>query len=101
MVVPAGSETAFGEGVVTANAGRFSLRTSSDQTYLGAPVVADDGRIAGVVVELSPNGDSQVAPVGAACPADPVLLSRRPPLEGVSSADERTAGSLRWGAGCG
>jgi hypothetical protein len=67
VVVPAGSETAFGEGVVAANAGRFSLRTSSDQTYLGAPVVADDGRIAGVVVEISPDGESQVAPVGAAC----------------------------------
>jgi hypothetical protein len=67
VVVPAGSAAAFGEGVVTANAGRFSLRTSAEQIHLGAPVVADDGRIAGVVVELSPNGDNQIAPVGAAC----------------------------------
>lgn len=67
VVVPAGTGVAFGEGVVTANAGRFSLRTSAAQIHLGAPVVADDGRVAGVVVELSPNGDNQIAPVGAAC----------------------------------
>lgn len=67
VVVPAGTGAAFGEGVVTANAGRLSLRTSAEQIHLGAPVVADDGRIAGVVVELSPNGDNQIAPVGAAC----------------------------------
>jgi hypothetical protein len=67
VVVPAGTGAAFGEGVVTATAGRFSLRTSAEQIHLGAPVVADDGRIAGVVVELSPNGDNQIAPVGAAC----------------------------------
>ena len=67
VVVPAGTEAAYGEGVVTAAKGRFSLRTSAEQIYLGAPVVSDDGRIAGVVVELSPNGDSQIAPVGAAC----------------------------------
>jgi hypothetical protein len=67
VVVPAGTEAAFGEGLVTANAGRFSLRTSAEQIHLGAPVVADDGRVAGVVVELSPNGDNQIAPVGAAC----------------------------------
>jgi hypothetical protein len=67
VVVPAGTEAAFGEGVLTANAGRFSLRASAEQIFLGAPVVSDDGRVAGVVVELSPNGDSQIAPVGAAC----------------------------------
>ena len=67
VVVPAGTEAAFGEGVLTASEGRFSLRTSAEQIYLGAPVVSDDGRIAGVVVELSPSGDNQIAPVGAAC----------------------------------
>jgi hypothetical protein len=30
-------------------------------------VVSGDGRVAGVVVELSPSGDTQIAPVGAAC----------------------------------
>lgn len=67
IVVPAGTEAAFGEGVLTASEGRFSLRTSAEQIHLGAPVVSDDGRVAGVVVELSPSGDNQIAPVGAAC----------------------------------
>jgi hypothetical protein len=67
VVVPAGTEAAFGEGVLDANAGRFSLRASAEDIFLGAPVVSDDGRVAGVVVELSPNGDNQIAPVGAAC----------------------------------
>lgn len=67
VVVPAGSEAAFGEGVLTASEGRFSLRTSAERIYLGAPVVSGDGRVAGVVVELSPSGDNQIAPVGAAC----------------------------------
>lgn len=67
VVVPAGTEAAYGEGVPGANAGRFLLRTSGDPIYLGAPVIADDGRVAGVVVELRPNRDGQVAPVGAAC----------------------------------
>lgn len=67
VVVPAGTEAAFGEGVLSASDGRFSLRTSAETIYLGAPVVSDDGRVSGVVVELSPSGESQIAPVGAAC----------------------------------
>ncbi|MBD0338962.1 MAG: trypsin-like peptidase domain-containing protein [Thermoleophilia bacterium] len=66
-VVPAGSDVPFGEGVLTAQEGRFFLRTSGERAYLGAPVVADGGRLAGVVVELRENGDAQVAPLGAAC----------------------------------
>jgi hypothetical protein len=66
-VVPAGSEATFGEGELTAQQGRFFLRTSGESAYLGAPVVADDGRVAGVVVELGENGEAQVAPLGAAC----------------------------------
>ena len=67
VVVPAGTEAAFGEAPLCASAGRFSLRTSGEPIYLGAPVVADDGRVAGVVVEIDETGNGQVAPVGAAC----------------------------------
>ena len=66
VVVPAGVEAPYGEGIVHASDGRFWVSTSADPIYLGAPVVSEDGRVAGVVVELGENG-AQIAPLGAAC----------------------------------
>lgn len=68
VVVPAGPNAAFGEGAV-ANvlARRLVLQAGVDELNVGAPVVATNGRLAGVVVATTPAGTNRVAPVELAC----------------------------------
>lgn len=68
VVVPAGPNAAFAEGSVSAvRAGRLSVRASIDDLNVGAPVVAANGVLAGVVVSTTARGVNVVAPVELAC----------------------------------
>lgn len=68
FVIAAGSETAVGEGLaVEAQDGRFTVRAQPGARSLGAPVIGEDGRIAGVVVQAGPGALAYAVPIEAAC----------------------------------
>lgn len=68
VIVPAGPDAAFGEGTVAdVLPGRLLVRAGVDELNIGAPVVAPNGRLAGVVVATTPAGANRVAPVQLAC----------------------------------
>ena len=68
VVVPAGPNAAFGEGTVAnVTPERLVLPAGAEELNVGAPVVAANGRLAGVVVSTTPNGVNRVAPVDLAC----------------------------------
>ena len=67
VVVPSGKSGAFADGELAKGADGFSLRASVGPRYLGAPVVDDDGRLAGVVVELREWGALRLVPLSKAC----------------------------------
>lgn len=69
VVVPAGGE-GFGEGPLINPSGTakdWLVPAKANRSYLGAPVIVDDGRVAGVVVGLESDGRPRVAPLAAAC----------------------------------
>lgn len=68
VVVPAGPSAAFAEGMVTeVRPGRLSVRAGVDDLNVGAPVVAANGVLAGLVVSTTPKGVNVVAPIELAC----------------------------------
>jgi len=69
LIVPPGPDAAFGEGTVAPAGDAFQLETGTEQLYLGAPVVSEDGRLAGVVVAARPGGVNRVVPIDVACGA--------------------------------
>lgn len=69
VIVPAGPETALAEGIAGAQErGRIPVRAAGERLGLGAPVLGESGRIAGVVTQAS-GGVSLVVPIEAACEA--------------------------------
>lgn len=69
MIVPPGPDAAFGEGTVATAGNAFQLQVGAERLYLGAPVVSENGRLAGVVVAARPGGVNRVVPIDAACGA--------------------------------
>lgn len=67
IVVPAGPGAAFSDGIVRSSGERLALTTGSEPLYLGAPVVDEDGRLAGVVVGRSAAGESRIVSIAEAC----------------------------------
>jgi hypothetical protein len=68
VVVPAGPDAAFAQGTVSeVRPGRVSVRTNVDELNVGAPVVAADGTVTGVVVSTTARGVNLVAPIELAC----------------------------------
>jgi hypothetical protein len=68
VVVPPGPNAAFAHGTVGAvTRGRVSVRASVDDLNVGAPVIAANGAVAGVVVSTTPAGVNRVAPIELAC----------------------------------
>jgi hypothetical protein len=71
LVVPAGPETAIGEGMAgPQQEGRIPVHAQGEPLNLGAPVLGGNGRIAGVVTQTEPGGINQVVPIEAACAAE-------------------------------
>jgi S1-C subfamily serine protease len=66
LVVPAGKSGAFGQGTLSKAPHAFSLDAGDEPGYLGAPVLDDDGRLAGIVVGLS-SGESRIVSLADAC----------------------------------
>lgn len=71
LIVPAGASTPIGEGVAAPQQqGQIRVRAHGERLNLGAPVLGDNGRVAGVVTQTEPGGVSLVAPIEAACEAE-------------------------------
>jgi hypothetical protein len=68
-VAPAAKAAPFAAGTLAASSARFSLQPGSEAAYLGAPVVADDGRLSGIVVGVTKGGATRVASLDAVCSA--------------------------------
>jgi S1-C subfamily serine protease len=66
IAVPAGKTGAFGQAVLTKVAHAFSLPIAGGPKYVGAPVLDEDGRLSGVVVDVS-SGDSRLVSLADAC----------------------------------
>ena len=66
IVVPAGKTGAFGLGELAKAEHAFSLPRVGGLRYVGAPVLDEDGRLAGVVVDFS-SGDSRLVSLADAC----------------------------------
>jgi hypothetical protein len=69
VVVPAGKEAPLAAGTLSGSSGRFSLQSGDEAAYLGAPVVADDGSLSGIVVGVTEGGATRVASLSAVCSA--------------------------------
>jgi hypothetical protein len=68
VVVPPGPDAAFAQGsVVAVTQERLLVRAGVDELNVGAPVIASDGTVAGVVVATTPAGVNRVAPIELAC----------------------------------
>jgi hypothetical protein len=67
VIVPAGKSGSFGQGTLSKGPKAFSLRAGGGPRYLGAPVLADNGRLAGIVVERLASGGSRIMPLAVAC----------------------------------
>jgi hypothetical protein len=68
VIVPAGSDAPFGEGnLAPAEGGGLALRAGGEERYVGAPVVAAEGELGGIVVGFLPSGESRIIPLGDAC----------------------------------
>jgi len=66
MVVPAGTTGAFGLGELAKAERAFSLPRVGGPKYVGAPVLNEDGRLAGIVVDVSARG-SRLVSLADAC----------------------------------
>jgi hypothetical protein len=66
IAVPAGTTGAFGQAQLTKRAHAFSLPIAGGPRYVGAPVLGEDGRLSGVVVDVS-SGDSRLVSLADAC----------------------------------
>jgi trypsin-like peptidase len=66
MAVPAGKTAAFGLADLAKAAHAFSLPGVTGPKYLGAPVLNEGGRLAGIVVDVS-SGDSRLVSLADAC----------------------------------
>lgn len=69
LIVPPGPEAAFGEGTVQRAGDALQLKTGTERLYVGAPVVSENGRLAGVVVAARPGGVNRIVPIETACGA--------------------------------
>lgn len=67
LIVPAGPDAAFGEGRIAPAGELFQLKSGTEPLYLGAPVVSESGRLAGVVVATQAGGVNRIVPIEAAC----------------------------------
>ena len=67
VVVPSGKAGSFADGQLRKGSGALSLQAVKGSRYLGAPVVDDDGRLAGVAVELRASGAIRIVPLSKAC----------------------------------
>jgi S1-C subfamily serine protease len=67
VIVPAGKSGAFGQGALSKEAKSFSLHVGGGPRYLGAPVLADDGRLSGIVVQHLPSGESRIVSLADVC----------------------------------
>jgi hypothetical protein len=68
VVVPAGPDTPLEQAAVGAWRNRaFLVEATPNPLNVGAAVVGRRGRIAGVVVAVTPGGGNRVVPVGRAC----------------------------------
>jgi S1-C subfamily serine protease len=66
IAVPSGKTGAFGQAKLTSAAHALSLDGVSGPGYLGAPVLAGNGQLAGVVVDVS-SGGSRLVSLADAC----------------------------------
>jgi hypothetical protein len=68
VVVPAGPDAALAQGSVSeVRPGRVLVRADVDELNVGAPVVAADGTLTGVVVSTTAHGVNLVAQIELAC----------------------------------
>jgi len=67
VIVPAGKSGAFGQAALAKEAKSFSLVAGGGTRFLGAPVLADDGSLAGIVVRHLPSGESKIVSLADAC----------------------------------
>jgi hypothetical protein len=68
MVVPAGPDEPLAEASVGAwQKGGFRVDVASNPLNVGAPVLGERGKVAGVVVEVPRGGGVRVVPLGRAC----------------------------------
>jgi S1-C subfamily serine protease len=67
VIVPAGKTGAFGQGALVKGAKRFSLQAGGGPRFLGAPALADNGSLAGIVVRHSASGESRIVSLADAC----------------------------------
>jgi Trypsin-like peptidase domain len=66
IAVPAGRTGAFGQAELTKAEQAFSLPRVAGPRYLGAPVLDDEGRLAGIIVDVS-SRDGRLASLADAC----------------------------------
>jgi hypothetical protein len=67
LIVPAGKSGAFGQGALAKRAKSFSLRAGGGPRFLGAPALADDGSLAGIVIQHSASGENRIVSLADAC----------------------------------
>jgi S1-C subfamily serine protease len=67
VIVPAGKSGAFGQGALAKGAKSFSLRAGGGPRFLGAPALAENGSLVGIVVRYSASGESRIASLADAC----------------------------------